>query len=89
MWGKNSVKMHQVGTSETVNVLGQLLSSTIQFLCVSIRQTLLQVILKRQVEISAHNFARLLQYCYANLIYGTQNRWSIRFINYHYFWTNQ
>ena len=64
-WGKNSlggVKIHQVGTSETVRYVVQLLTSTIQSLCISIPETLLHVTLKRRAEISADIFARLLRY---------------------------
>ena len=66
-WGKNSlggVKIHQVGTSETVRYVrsSQLLTSTIQSLCISILETLLHVTLKRRAEISADIFARLLRY---------------------------
>ena len=65
-WGKNSlggVKIHQVGTSETVRyVRSSTLTSTIQFLCISIPETLLHVTLKRRAEISADIFARLLRY---------------------------
>ena len=62
--GKNSlggVKIHQVGTNETVNVLGQLLTSTIQFLCITILDSSLHVTMKRRAEISAHTFACLLR----------------------------
>ena len=38
------------------------MTSTIQFLCISIPETLLHVTLNRQEEISADIFARLLQY---------------------------
>ena len=40
----------------------QLLTSTIQSLCISIPETLLHVILKRRAEISADIFARFLRY---------------------------
>ena len=40
----------------------QLLTSTIQFLCVSITETLLHMTMKRQAEISADIVARLLPY---------------------------
>ena len=45
------VKIHQVGTSKMCWF--QLLSSTIQFLCISIPETLLHVTFKRRAEISA------------------------------------
>ena len=65
-WGKNSlrgVRIHQVGTRKTVIIcFVQLLISTIQFLFISIPETLLHMTLKRQVEISADIFAPLLQY---------------------------
>ena len=40
----------------------QLLTATIQFLCISIPETLLHVTMKRRAEISADIFARLLRY---------------------------
>ena len=40
----------------------QLLTSTTQFVCVSILQTLLHVTLKRQAEMSADILGDLLQY---------------------------
>ena len=40
----------------------QLLTLTIQFLCISITKILLHVTLKRRAEISADIFARLLRY---------------------------
>ena len=40
----------------------QLMTSTIQFLCISISETWLQVTLKRREEILADLFARLLRY---------------------------
>ena len=65
-WGKNpldGVKIHQVDTSETVRyVRVQLLTSTIQSLCISIPENLLHVTQKRRAEISADIFARLLRY---------------------------
>ena len=40
----------------------QLLTSTIQFLCISISETLSHVTLKRRAEISSDTSARLLRY---------------------------
>ena len=65
-WGKNSldgVKIHMVDPSETVKMCWvQLLTSSIQFLYITIPESLLDVTLKRRAEIPADIFARLLRY---------------------------
>ena len=60
------------------------MTSTIQSLCISILETLLQVTLKRRAEISADSFARLLRYFFLScknltiIIYCTVLSFEIR-----------